>query len=158
MTVRSGGKVVCVITFNAGKGKCTVNTAQFTAGTVKFTGTYNGGAGSKPSTSTASVQLLKAPTATTLSLTAGTAKYGSEQAERLTVRVVPKFSGVAAGTVTVRAGSVVVCVIRLASGAGSCALTAGRLAPGSYHLVAGYQGSTDFTASASPQQPLTVSK
>ena len=158
MTVRSGGKVVCVITFTAGKGKCTVNTAQFTAGTVKFTGTYNGGTGSKTSTSTASMQLMKAPTGTTLSLTSGTAKYGSEQAERLTVRVVPKFSGVAAGTVTVRAGSAVVCVITLASGAGSCALTAGRLAPGSYRLIASYPGSTDFTASASQKQSLSVSK
>ena len=101
---------------------------------------------------------MKAPTATALSLTAGTAKYGSEQAERLAVRVVPRFSGVAVGTVTVRAGSAVVCLIRLASGAGSCALTAGRLAPGSYRLVASYPGSTDFTASASQQQPLTVSK
>jgi hypothetical protein len=158
MTVRSGGKVVCVIKFTAGKGTCTVNTAQFTAGTVKFTGTYNGGAGSKSATSTASMQLKQALTTTILSLASATAKFGSEQAERLTVRVVPRFSGAPAGSVTVRAGHAVVCVIRLASGAGSCALTAGSLTPGSYGLVASYPGSTNFTASASPKQSLNVSK
>jgi hypothetical protein len=158
MTVRSGGKVVCVITIKAGKGTCKVNTAQFAAGYVKFTGTYNGRAGSKPATATTTLKLRKAPTTTRLTLTAGAVKYGHEQSERLTVRVVPRFSGAPAGTVTVRAGSTVVCAIKLASGAGSCTLTASKLVAGSYQLVASYPGSVSFVASVSAKLPLSVSK
>ncbi|HTR91639.1 MAG TPA: Ig-like domain-containing protein [Trebonia sp.] len=158
MMVRSGGKVVCVMTIKAGKGTCKVNTAQFAAGNVKFTGTYNGRAGSKPATATATLKLRKAPTTTRLSLAAGTVTYGHEQSERLTVRVVPRFSGAPAGTVTVRAGSTVVCAIKLASGAGSCTLSASKLAAGSYQLVARYPGSVTFVASASAKLALSVSK
>jgi hypothetical protein len=158
MTVRSGGKVVCVITIKAGKGTCQVNTAQFAAGKVKFTGTYNGRVGSKPVTATTTLTLRKAPTTTRPSLSSATVHYGHEQSERITVRVVPKFSGAPAGTVTVRAGSVVVCTITLASGAGSCTLGASSLAAGSYHLVASYLGSVSFAASASAELALSVSK
>lgn len=43
VTVRSGGKVVCVITLNKnGTGTCTVGTAGYTPGKVTFTGTYKG--------------------------------------------------------------------------------------------------------------------
>jgi hypothetical protein len=158
MTVRSGGQVVCVITIKAGKGTCQVSTAQFAAGNIKYTGTYYGTAGSKPATATATLQLRKAPTTTRLSLSAGSVKYGHEQAERLTVRVVPRFSGVPAGTVIVRAGSVVVCSINLVSSAGSCTPAASKLAAGSYQLVASYAGSANFTASASAKLSLSVSK
>lgn len=44
VTVRSGGKVVCVITLDKnGTGTCKVSTADYKAGKVTFTGTYNGG-------------------------------------------------------------------------------------------------------------------
>jgi len=42
VTVRSGGKVVCVITLNKnGTGTCKVSTAKYAPGKVTFTGTYN---------------------------------------------------------------------------------------------------------------------
>ena len=157
MTVRSGGQVVCVITIKAGKGTCKVSTAQLAAGKITYTGTY-GTAGSKPVTATTTLQLGKAPTTTRLALSAGSVKYGNEQSERLTVRVVPRFSGVPAGTVIVRAGSVVVCSISLVSSAGSCTPAASKLAAGSYQLVASYVGSANFIASASAKLSLSVSK
>ena len=44
MTVRSGGKVVCVITLDKnGTGTCKVGTANYKPGQVTFTGTYDGG-------------------------------------------------------------------------------------------------------------------
>src|ERR1700757_948692 len=44
VTVRSGGKVVCVITLDqSGTGTCKVSTADYAPGKVTFTGTYNGG-------------------------------------------------------------------------------------------------------------------
>jgi hypothetical protein len=42
VTVRSGGKVVCIITLNQnGTGTCKVSTAKYSPGKVTFTGTYN---------------------------------------------------------------------------------------------------------------------
>jgi hypothetical protein len=155
----AGGKVVCVITLKGGKGSCKVSTLNYAPGTVKFSASYNGGARFKPSrSSTVSLKLLKAATKTSLSLSAASVKYGNEQAERLSVRVAPQFTGTPPGKVTVRAGSTVVCVITLVSGAGSCTLTARQLAPGSYPLSASYPGSTDFTSSASAKQALVVTK
>ena len=85
--------------------------------------------------------------------------YGDEQAERLTVTVIPRYAGTATGTVTVKAGSATVCSIRLKSSrTGSCTLAPKKLGPGTYHLVARYAGSADFTASASGKATLKVVK
>jgi hypothetical protein len=47
VTVKSGGKVVCVIKLDAhGTGNCKVNTANYAPGKVTFTGTYSGSSGS----------------------------------------------------------------------------------------------------------------
>jgi hypothetical protein len=65
VTVRSGGKVVCVMTIKDGKGTCTVNTKGYKPGAMSFTGAYSGGAGLKPSQSKPiSVRLLPTPKAT----------------------------------------------------------------------------------------------
>jgi hypothetical protein len=42
VTVRSGTKVVCVITLKNGTGQCKVGTAGYTPGKVTYTGTFNG--------------------------------------------------------------------------------------------------------------------
>src|SRR5215469_9982331 len=49
VTVRSGNKVVCVITLNqSGTGTCKVSTAGYNPGQVTYTGTYDGGTGYAP--------------------------------------------------------------------------------------------------------------
>jgi Bacterial Ig-like domain (group 3) len=64
VTVRSGGKVVCVITLKDGKGSCKVSTKDYKPGSVTYTGDYSGGGGLNPTTSKpVSVQILKAPKA-----------------------------------------------------------------------------------------------
>lgn len=159
VTVKAGGKVVCVMTVKAGKGTCTVNTAHYAPGTLKFSASYGGGAGFKPSVSSASLMLKRATSKTRLALSTARVSYGHEQAERLTVRVVPQFAGTPAGTVTVRTVRTVrtaVCVITLVSGSGSCVLPARKLPAGSYRLIAGYPGSAGFAASVSASQPLVV--
>jgi hypothetical protein len=158
VTVKAGNKVVCVITLKGSTGTCKVNTAAYPPGTLKFTGTYSGGAGFRSSAGSANLRLLRATSKTVLALSAAKVVYGHEQAERLSVRVVPQFSGTPAGKVTVKSGSAVVCVITLAHGAGSCVLTATKLAPGSHPLVAGYSGSASFAPSASVKQTLTVTR
>ena len=61
VTVRSGGKVVCVITLDKnGTGTCKVSTANYTPGKVTYTGTYNGGSGFKSGSGTTTLTLLPA--------------------------------------------------------------------------------------------------
>jgi hypothetical protein len=156
VTVKAGNKVVCVMTIKGGKGTCKVSTAQYAAGTLKFVATYGGRPGYKQSGASASVRLLKATSKTSVMMSASRVTYGHEQSERIAVRVAPQYSGTPAGRVTVRAGSAVVCVITLASGAGACTLTAKKLAPGSYHVGASYPGSATFAASASASRTLVV--
>lgn len=61
VTVKSQGKVVCVITLKGGKGSCKVNTQHYAPGTVQFSASYGGGSGFKPSqSSTVNVKLTKA--------------------------------------------------------------------------------------------------
>jgi hypothetical protein len=63
VTVKDGGKVVCVMTITAGKGTCKVNTAHYAPGTLRFDASYSGGPGYKPSHGSVSVKLLKPATA-----------------------------------------------------------------------------------------------
>jgi hypothetical protein len=59
VTVRSGGKVVCVITLDKnGTGTCKVSTVNNAPGKVTYTGTYNGGSGFKSGTGSTTVTLL----------------------------------------------------------------------------------------------------
>jgi hypothetical protein len=157
VTVKAGNKVVCVMTINAGKGSCKVNTAKYAPGTLKFVATYSGGGGKyKTSSGSANLKLLRAASKTSLTRSAATVTYGHEQAERISVRVTPQYAGTPPGTVTVKAGAAVVCVIALAAGAGSCTLPAAKLAAGSYQLTASYAGSAAFAASTSAKLALTV--
>jgi hypothetical protein len=85
--------------------------------------------------------------------------YGSEAAEHLSVSVTPEFAGsTPTGKVTVKASGSVLCVISLANAKGSCPLSAKKLAPGSYSLVADYAGSAEFAASASSRETVSVAK
>jgi hypothetical protein len=62
VTVRSGGKVVCVMTIKDGKGTCKVSTKDYKPGTLSFTGAYSGGDGMKASVSKPlAVRLLPTP-------------------------------------------------------------------------------------------------
>lgn len=96
-------------------------------------------------------------TSTALAVSATRITYGREQSERLSVTVKAK-SGTPAGKTTVKAGTVTVCVITLKSGKGACTLTAKRLKPGTYHLVASYPGTARFAGSVSARKTLTVAK
>jgi hypothetical protein len=89
-------------------------------------------------------------------LSAAKVTYGAEKTERVTVTVAPQYTGAPAGTVTVKAGTRTVCTVTLASGTGSCTLTAAQLPPGIQHLTATYNGSAGFAPSTSAAKTLTV--
>jgi hypothetical protein len=59
VTVRSGGKTICVITLKNGTGSCKVSTKNYKPGSVKFVGLYSGGGGLNPTESKPVSLLIK---------------------------------------------------------------------------------------------------
>jgi hypothetical protein len=98
-------------------------------------------------------------TSTVLSLKAARVTYGNEQAERVSVAVSAPSGGTPSGTVTVKAGTAVLCGnLTLAVDQANCTVSATRLPAGTWHLTASYSGSADLAPSASAAQILTVAK
>jgi Bacterial Ig-like domain (group 3) len=98
------------------------------------------------------------PTSTALTLPAATLAADQQGGALLTFQVTPATSGTPTGSVTVTAGSMLVCSGVLTNGSGSCALATGELSPGSYQLTATYGSDADFAGSASDPQTLTITK
>jgi hypothetical protein len=158
VTVSSGSSTVCTIALAGGTGSCSFTPSQFPVGTFTVTGSYSGDANYIATSGTASVTVAKGNTATGLALAKTAITYGSETVEKLTASVSHAGSVYPSGTVEVKSGASIVCTITLANGAGSCTLTANRLIPGTYHLVAVYSGDGNYLASASAPASLTVAK
>ncbi len=154
--VTAGITAVCVITLTAGTGSCAVPATRFPPGSVSLTAAYGGDGSFAASASAAGFTVSRAASTTSLALSAAKVTYGKEQAERLAVAVAPPFGGIPIGTVTVKSGSVTVCVITVKAARGTCSLPARKLPAGVYHLVAAYRGSADFAGSVSAAKTLTV--
>ncbi|HEX3959010.1 MAG TPA: Ig-like domain-containing protein [Trebonia sp.] len=105
-----------------------------------------------------SLAIARAATTTALTLARAEVYYGDESAARVSVAIRPQYAGTPSGSVTVKAGSTVVCVITLASARGTCAPPATRLPATSTKLVATYSGSVDFSASRSAARALVIAK
>lgn len=156
-TVWSGHAKVCTVRLSRGHGSCRPGATRFRAGRVVLRARYAGPAWYARSTSPGvSFRVTRAGTGTRLRLSRGEVRYGHERAERIVVRVIPRYAGTAAGKVIVRERHVTICVIRLRQGAGSCRMAVRRLRPGTYHLVARYRGNADFAPSASRAAKLRV--
>jgi hypothetical protein len=159
VAVKSGRVTVCVARLAGGKGSCTVPATESGAQRVTLTASYGGAAGFAASISSArTFTVTRASSKTSLTLSASRVTYGHEQAGHLTVRVTPRYAGIPTGKVTIKADGTLICAITLASGRGSCALTAKGLRAGSYTLIASYGADRNFTASASGKTTLTVLK
>jgi hypothetical protein len=102
--------------------------------------------------------VTRAASRTSLTLSESRITHGHEQTERLTVKVAPQYVGTPTGKVTIATGHTGICTITLASGKGSCALTAKQLRTGTYALVASFSTSAEFTGSVSGKVTLTVLK
>ncbi|TVZ04236.1 Ig-like domain repeat protein [Trebonia kvetii] len=157
VTVRAGKTTLCVITLKSAKGACAPAATRLAAGRYKITASYSGSGGVNPSASAAkTLSIVKAAATTTLTLSKAKVTYGSEGAEKISVRVAPQYAGMPGGTVTVRANGSTLAVIKLKSGTGSLTLSAKRLAAGQYKLVASYAGSANFGSATSAKKSLTV--
>jgi hypothetical protein len=157
VTVRTRTGALCAISLKAGRGSCAVPALKFAPGPVSVTASYGGVSGFAASVSAArTFTVVRAATRTRLTLSAAKITHGHEGSERLTVTVAPRYAGTASGTIKITAGTTSACVIKLSKGRGSCALSASRLNPGTYRLIAHWPGNADFTPSASTPVTLTV--
>ena len=159
VTIKAGSTSVCTITLGGGTGSCTLGATKLRPGKFQLTASYAGGTGFRASASgTKALAVAAGPTATTLKLSAARVKAGHEQAEHLSVQVKPQFSGTPAGKVTIKSGTVKVCVVTLKNGKGTCTLKPSQLRAGVYHLAASYAAAAPFAGSTSARKSLTITK
>jgi hypothetical protein len=149
--ITNSATTLCTITLAAAKGSCLLSATALAAGADNLEAIYNGNSlfviSYSPQTS---LLINEATSKTTLKLSATTVTYAKEKVEKLSVSVNPQYKGTPGGTVAVRDSTVTLCVVTLAKGKGSCALSAKQLKPGHYSLVATYAASpTNFKDSAS---------
>jgi hypothetical protein len=160
VTVRAGSATLCAISLRAGKGSCTPAATRLRPGSYKITAAYPGDAAYSGSASASTTLAVAAePTTTVLTLSTASVRLGHEQAEHLTVRVTPRFTGPApAGKVVIKAGSARICTIALKSAKGGCTLRASQLRPGSHALTARYAATPPYRGSISAKKTLAVTK
>jgi hypothetical protein len=98
------------------------------------------------------------PSETALHLSKEVVSYGDEEAEvfRVTVRPREPDTGTPTGTVAVESSGMTLCTVTLASGTGTCSLTADELRPGFDRLRAVYSGDSNFSGSTSARRFLEV--
>ena len=159
VSITSGSTTACTIILVSGTGSCTPAATRLPAGPARVTASYRGSFVFGASASAAaSLAVVKAGTKTSLKLSAAKLTYGHEQVEKLSVIVSPKYAGPPGGKVNVKVGRVTVCVITLKSGKGACTLTAKKLRPGTYTLIAAYLGSSNYATSVSAKSTLAVAR
>jgi hypothetical protein len=83
--------------------------------------------------------------------------YGHEQAVQFEASVTSGASGTPSGTVTIAEAGATLCSFTYPT-ADSCTIAATKLPAGTYQVTASYGGNTDFAASASTPQQLTIGR
>jgi hypothetical protein len=157
--IRAGTVTLCTITLSSGAGSCAGSGTALAAGTHAITASYGGATNFDASVSSEStLTIVKASSATTFSLSTTKVTYGKESVEVVSGAVTSVDGGTAAGTVEVKAGSLLLCKMTLSGGKGKCSMSATALSPGTYVLEAVYLGSTDYDASTSVKQSLVVGR
>ena len=123
--VQLGNLLVCQSNLTAGRGSCLLPDTALGVGTSHLVADLYPDANFSASVSTShAVTVGKGSDTTTLTLSKTVVAYGHENAERLSVRVSPRYHGSPGGGVIVKACSMTLCVITLRAGTGSCVLGA----------------------------------
>ncbi len=157
--VDAGTQVLCTFRLRHGKGHCSPRNRGLAPGSYEIEAHYLGGRGVDPSTSAKQgLDVVRASSKTTLSLSSSTITEGREADEHFHVRVTAgAFSRrEATGTVEVDAGTQLLCTFQLRRGQGHCSLSHRQLKPGRYRIQAVYLGDAYFSASVSHRKRLTV--
>jgi hypothetical protein len=153
------GQTTPICSGSAGAGSCQMTARQLAPGKYLVTATYGGDTNYAGSSSAATpFTITKVPTQTLLTRSPARVRFGNEQAEHISVQVRARDGSTPGGKVTVRAGTIRLCLITLSSGTGRCTLTARQLRVGTYQLVASYPGSAQLARSASAKVTLVVTR
>ena len=147
VTFTSGATTLCSVALPT--TTCTAPAGvQLDVGSHDVTATYSGDANFAPSSATTPslITVTQATTSTAVSVAPSSVAFGSEDGATFTVAVTPQFSGAPTGTVTVSAGSTLLCTVTLP---GLTCATTGQALPvgGPYALTAVYSGDADFATS-----------
>jgi hypothetical protein len=157
VTMESGPTKLCRIKLVGAAGSCTLAVSTLSPASYSVVGSYSGSttfeAANSPSQT---LVILKATSATVLTLSSGVATYGSEDAESFTAKVNPEYAGTPTGTVEIEAASTKLCKVKLVGGTGKCSPSAGALNVGAHTVVAVYGGASDFDTSTSASATLTI--
>jgi Bacterial Ig-like domain (group 3) len=157
VTVKAGQTQLCAAKLEDGASSCSMSAKALGAGVHSLTAEYPGtpdlgASGSEP----AALTVGAAPTATTLSLSADWATYGSEGTVAAEFSVGAPGGLTTGGSVTIKAGQTTLCAAKLEGGVGSCAIGPKALNAGAHLLTATYHGTADLGASGSEAAALTV--
>jgi hypothetical protein len=95
-------------------------------------------------------------TSTTFTIS-GAAAYGDEEAVHFAITA-GSPAGAPSGDAVVRAGTLTLCAVTLAGGAGRCSPAPGALAAGSHQVVVTYEGGDGYSPSSSAVRTLSVAK
>jgi hypothetical protein len=154
VTFNVGATVLCTATLAAGSGSCTATNAP--AGSDTVTAAYHGDpnfAASTGSTSV-SVNLLASSTALVVTPSANPSVYGQSVTYQVSVTDGSAgTTGTPTGSVTIAAGTKVLCTKPLSAGAASCSSV--NAPAGSDAIIATYLGDAKF-ATSTTSQSLTV--
>ncbi|MFZ2058459.1 MAG: Ig-like domain-containing protein [Acidimicrobiales bacterium] len=160
VTIKESTTTLCTFTLSSGKGSCVLSARRLGVGTYYLVAIYGGSTRVASSTSVKEpFTVAKVVSKTALKLSHSKVTYGDEQAEHLSVTVLPELAGLTPyGSVTIKESTTTLCTFTLSSGKGSCVLSARRLGIGTYYLVAIYGGSAEVKSSTSVKETLTVAK
>jgi Bacterial Ig-like domain (group 3) len=159
VVVSSAAQQLCAITLTAGSGSCRLAPGRLPGGHYDLTASYSGDSVYIPSRSPqTALTVVRARSATTLTLSRYRVPYRHEARERLTI-ITRVVSGPGpAGTAVVATGRTTLCVIRLRAGHGSCVLRNRQLRIGSYRIGAKYRGNADTGPSYSAKKTVKITR
>ncbi len=156
VVVSDGVGLSCTITLANGVGSCFL--AESTPASYTLTGTYSGDANFAVSSGTTNLVVNKANTTTSVTFTPSSSVSGQVVTVTASVAPVAPGAGMPSGQVIITdLPGAQTCTMTLADGIGTC--TIAEPTPGSYTVVAAYQGSADFnTSTTNSAAPLVVSR
>jgi Bacterial Ig-like domain (group 3) len=159
VTIENGSRAVCSFGVTAGRGSCLLPDTALVVGTSRlaaYADASNGGFASSVSASHA-VAIVKGADTTTLTLSKAVVAFGHENATKLSVRVQTRYHGIPNGRVLIKLGSTTLGVFSSAQAvAGTWVLPARLLPPGTFSIVAVYEGNDAFAGSTSVRVSLKV--
>jgi Bacterial Ig-like domain (group 3) len=158
VSFKNGTRTLCKATISLGRASCALSGTSLKPGNYSVVGVLAGSSHFSSSTSVAETfAVSKDSTVTSLTLSAASVAYGSEQTEAIKVTTSAGGGVVPTGSVTVKAGGKTLCKAKLSGGSGSCSPKATALARGSYALEASFPGSSTLALSVSGSTQLEIS-